>query len=127
MELTKEQFLAKHNSEYASFDGDDEAGYEYMTARLDVGEFPSIFDGVETVADLQGLLESEDEDAMSEAHNSVMSYLFGEDGEYQGSFQSEAEVASDSGQYDWLLDWGSFEFDDEEDSAAYTGVRFYRQ
>jgi hypothetical protein len=115
-ERTKEQFLLDYQD---IFEGDDQNGYVAKIQFIsDIYTYTNQDAG--TLDELTDILEEEDEDRLTELHNSIMAHLFGDGENYQGSF--EAESNQGNGDYDWYLYFGNIVLDNDSEGFVYRNI-----
>jgi len=78
---------------------------------------------LKNLKDLNHLLENNDEDEIAELHNSIMSYIFGDGENFQGSFESNKGDQI----YNWFLDFGEINFNFDNKGFQYKNCRFYKE
>lgn len=119
-EITKAEFLEKFKNE---FKGNDKTGYEYEGFSFAESDLKEITHHTySSLDDIEQVIENREEDdgEHSELNNMIMSHLFGDGDDFQGSYEEE----EGSGDYCWYLDFGNIEIDKNKKCLNYKGVRF---
>jgi hypothetical protein len=122
-EIAKREFLRKFGTR---FSGNDMDGYNFESVYVAASEVREITNGViDDFEELKTLCKikpyTHENDDWSETHNSILANIFGDEENYQGSYE---EVAG-SGDYNWYLNFGKFKIDQAGEGFIYIDVHFH--